>query len=516
MKIKDLVEVKEVRTVVQMADIKDPKLRDFLTESFVITDEVEKVMLSFFNDLLNNNGKGYFLEGNFGSGKSHLLSVLSLLLDYEKSWQHILSQKDRSDRLDDFYQNIKENNYITINLSLVEHSNKEYLEDIVMDEITKFINQDKSLNDFKLKGEQEFIDKISKIIKDEHQNKLKSFLRENNLDEAELFTSGSIYLIEKLLNRLNLPYRFSYNRQQIFDQIADILDKDKYDGLVILIDELSEFLRSKPDGRRFNEDIRFLQFLGEFANRKPAWVLATLQEEIEKTGETTPEAFNKIKDRYPTRFYLTGQHIKELIDKRLIELKEDKKSFVEKIYQDYQESFPHLPFQKKEFIKLYPVHPQAIDLLDNLKPLFSQHRGIIDFIHYQLKGDPGRSIEGMMDLSAENLLTADKIFDHFVDRIREMMETSPFYTKVYKYYEQEIGSLLEEGEKNTGLKLIKLLILFAISPINKRYNVKEISNMLFIKITNLEPAVNYEYIEDILNRLYQHGAYLVKKAGDKK
>ncbi len=516
MKIKDLVEVKDVRTVVQMADIKDPQLRDFLTESFVITDEVEKVMLSFFNDLLNNNGKGYFLEGNFGSGKSHLLSVLSLLLDYEKSWQHILSQQDRSERLDDFYENIKDKNYITINLSLVEHSNKEYLEEIVMDEITKFINQDKTLSDFNLKGEKEFIDKISNIIKDEHQNKLNSFLRENNLEEDELFTPGNLYLIEKLLNRLNLPYRFSYNRQQIFDQISDILDKDKYDGLVILIDELSEFLRSKPDGRRFNEDIRFLQFLGEFANRKPTWILATLQEEIEKTGETTPEAFNKIKDRYPTRFYLTGQHIKELIHKRLIKVKEDKIEDVKEIYQDYKNSFPETNFTEEDFLKVYPVHPNAIDLLDNLKPLFSQHRGIIDFIHYRLKGDESRDIKGMMEADAAQLLTADKIFDHFVGRIREMMETNPFYTKVYKYYKQEIDSLLDSEEKAVGLKLIKLLILFAISPINKRYNVKEISNMLFVKITDLEPSVNYEYIEDILNRLYQHGAYLVKKAGDKK
>lgn len=516
MRIKNLVNVKDVRTVVQIADILDPKLRDFLTESFVITDEVEKILLSFFKDLTANHGKGYFIEGNFGSGKSHLLSVISLLTSYNKSWEHILKQKSNTSSLKKLSEKIIGKKYITINLSLVEHSNKEYLEDIVIEELINFINEDNRLTDFDFKGESEFIEKISTIIINEHANRLKSFLRENKITKSELFQPGQLYLIEKLLNRLNLPYRFNYNRQQIFAQISTIIDNNKYDGLIILIDELSEFLRSKPDGRRFNEDIRFMQFLGEYAKRKPCWVLASLQEEIEKTGETTPEAFNKIKDRYPTRFYLTGQHIKELIDKRLIELKEDKKSFVEKIYQDYQESFPHLPFQKKEFIKLYPVHPQAIDLLDNLKPLFSQHRGIIDFIHYQLKGDPGRSIEGMMDLSAENLLTADKIFDHFVDRIREMMETSPFYTKVYKYYEQEIGSLLEEGEKNTGLKIIKLLILFAISPIDKKYNVEEIANMLFYKITDLDPAINYEYIDDILNRLYQRGAYLIKKEAKQK
>ncbi len=515
MKIKDLVNIKDVRTVVQMADIKDPNLRDFLTESFVITDEVKRVFYSFFNDLVNKDGKGYFIEGNFGSGKSHLLSVLSLLINYEKSWQHILSQNKSSSKLQKLSKRVIDNNYITINLSLVEHSNKEYLEDIVIEEIINFINKN-NIGEFNFKGEQEFIEKISEIIKNEHQNNLNLFLKENNINEKELFNSGNLYLIEKLLERLNLPYRFSYNRQQIFEQVTRIIDENNYDGLVILIDELSEFLRSKPDGRRFNEDIRFLQFLGEYSKRQSCWILATLQEEIEKTGETTPEAFNKIKDRYPNRFYLTGQHIKELIHKRLIELKTNKKQEVINIYEDINTSFPDINFSQEDFLKLYPVHPQAIDLLDNLKPLFSQHRGIIDFIHYRLKGDSSRNIDSMMDLEANNLLTPDKIFDHFVDRIREMMETSPFYTKVYKYYKQEIDGLLDSEQRETGMKIIKLLILFSISPINKRYNVKDITNMLLEKITDLEPNINYEYIEDILNRLYQHGAYLVKEKGEQK
>src|SRR5688500_13418880 len=34
-------------------------------------------------------------------------------------------------------------------------------------------------------------------------------------------------------------------------------------GLLLLIDELSEFLRAKPTAQSFNEDLRFLQFLGE-------------------------------------------------------------------------------------------------------------------------------------------------------------------------------------------------------------------------------------------------------------
>src|SRR6056297_3140319 len=111
-KIKDLIEIPEVKTIIQMSDINDPKLQDFLTESFLLTDEVKKVLFSFFNDLIQKNGKGYFIEGNFGSGKSHLLSVLSLLLTYKKSWSPILEQVNKNSKLVDFSKKIEDEDYI--------------------------------------------------------------------------------------------------------------------------------------------------------------------------------------------------------------------------------------------------------------------------------------------------------------------------------------------------------------------------------------------------------------------
>jgi hypothetical protein len=36
-------------------------------------------------------------------------------------------------------------------------------------------------------------------------------------------------------------------------------------GVVMVLDELSEFLRAKPDRRSLNEDVRLLQFLGRGA-----------------------------------------------------------------------------------------------------------------------------------------------------------------------------------------------------------------------------------------------------------
>ena len=92
--------------------------------------------------------------------------------------------------------------------------------------------------------------------------------------------------------------------------------------MVLLVDELSEFLRSKTDPHAYNEDIRFLQYLGEEASSFPLWVVASLQEWIEETGEINQDTFNKIKDRYPLRISLGRSHIEELVSHRLIRHRE--------------------------------------------------------------------------------------------------------------------------------------------------------------------------------------------------
>src|SRR5439155_17055477 len=65
-------------------------------------------------------------------------------------------------------------------------------------------------------------------------------------------------------------------------------------GLILVIDELSEYLRSKPSTQNFNEDLRFLQFLGEWAQANPLWIVAAMQEQIEHTGEIEYDLFRKI------------------------------------------------------------------------------------------------------------------------------------------------------------------------------------------------------------------------------
>jgi energy-coupling factor transporter ATP-binding protein EcfA2 len=388
--IKDLINLPEIKTVIQLSDLQDERLKRFLTQSFVLTQEVTFGLNHLLKSFSAGEGRGCFIQGNFGSGKSHFLTVLSLLLSYSESWEPLIKQDST---FDNFRNELVKKRYLTLNISLVEHGGREYLEEIVLKELSGCIKQ-------------------------------------NSLPP----------LVQK------------ESRKETFETAKEELKRTGVDGLVILIDELSEFLKSKPDSRRFNEDVRFLQFLGEIASGFPLWVVATLQERIEETGEITQEVFNKIKDRYPLRFSLGSSHIEELVSARLVEKKPEAHDLLINLFNQIKEAFPTFPFSQDLFLSLYPVHPAAIRLLDNLKTLFSQQRGVVDFIHYQIRGDASRKIEGMLNLPINCLLTPDAVFDHFRYRIKEMIETNPFHDIVFKFYEDEMERLFpKEAERQLAL-----------------------------------------------------------------
>ncbi|RLB87068.1 MAG: hypothetical protein DRH50_17525, partial [Deltaproteobacteria bacterium] len=69
--IGDLVEVPEIRTVIQLQDLRDAGLRRMITDTFVVTGEVSENLKAVFSSICSSQGRGIFLKGHFGSGKSH-------------------------------------------------------------------------------------------------------------------------------------------------------------------------------------------------------------------------------------------------------------------------------------------------------------------------------------------------------------------------------------------------------------------------------------------------------------
>ena len=470
LKVGDLVHVPPVRTVVRLADLDDHTLRRQLVESFILTGEVSFTLATILEKMAAARGEGFFVIGNYGSGKSHLLNILSLVIG-DASARRVFHQScadspAAGDELSALAERAAARRPLVVEISLVEHSNREYLERIVL------------------------------------QKAAAKLRRETPFGEA----------VELPVALPDLP------RQEAFQALRRALAQSGRGGLLLLIDELSEYLRSKENARAYNEDVRFLQYLGEFAAAIPAWIVATMQENIENTGALSGELLHKIKDRYPIRFQLSGQHVKEIVSRRLVMKKEGAEDALARIFDELQGAFASLPFSRRDFMDLYPVHPVTVAFLDELRPLFSQHRGVVDFIHYRLAGDPARGIASFLERPALELLTPDYIFDHFRDRLRETVETNPYSEQVYHYYEREAGRIFDDAaDAGVALRLLKLLILGAVARAPKQFTAAELTGLLLHRYSGLESQVNYDYINEIMEQLLAHGAYIavVEKGGVK-
>ncbi len=231
--LNDIIEVAEVKLVIELddADRHPAELRS----SFVMTAEAEAGLNSILKSIDEYKGCGVFLRGHFGSGKSHFLAFLYLLL------------RDKHLHLKEYPGLLAKEKITVKKISLVKYPASRPLEDIVQG----------------------------------------AFPAQNHPTD----------------------------RDALFDEIVKT-------PTVIIIDELSEFLRSKSTPSAFYEDVRFLQFMGEFSLRRPLWVIASLQEWIEETGHISSSLFNRIKDRYPLRINLSSTHIEDIIDQRIIVKKE--------------------------------------------------------------------------------------------------------------------------------------------------------------------------------------------------
>ena len=290
------------------------------------------------------------------------------------------------------------------------------------------------------------------------------------------------------------------------------ISKKHSGGLLLLIDELSEFLRSKPTAQSFNEDLRFLQFLGEWSQAHPLWLLAALQEQIEHTGDIEYDLYRKIKDRYPMRFLISPAHVRDLIAQKLLSKEPSYATAVEGLVSDWREIYPASSMDYAELSEVYPIHPATMQLLEEVRDRFSQARGIIDFALTRLLGNDARGIEPFLDQPWGRMITPDLIVDHFSDLFEIQPEFLPIAQKLLPYFRKQIPVLYEnKSQQELAWRILKLLILVHLSPRRSSLSPEEAAQWLLLSVSKIEPARNYEVIKKMLDAMVANGAFLKRK-----
>jgi hypothetical protein len=538
--IGELIEVPPVRTVIRLKEGRESP--EEIAGSFVFTAEVSSHLNVISEALRAGRGQGYFLRGDFGSGKSHFLAALY-------AW---LRAGAGAGRLSEAHPGLRQTaeagrRILPVAVSLIDYRSGTPLEKILLESIEKALAEGGRA--VSLTPLSAFLNRLKELILDAETAALFAALVGESSGEEEAEGGGAAEETRgqggtpeaaaaaatpgpptelagwisrnprraytagvRLLKKLGMPtpQALVEERKESFQRAYRELQAAGFDGLFLLIDELSEFFRSKPTSQSLNEDARTLQFLGELASERPLWIVAAVQESIEATGDIAQSTFRKIKDRFPVKLSLSTVHIRSLISERLVVKKPGAQEEIYRIYQQYRDRFPGFACSFDEFHQLYPVHPATIVLLDGLGELFSQHRGIVDFVHSRIAGDSRRGIPSILERPPGQLLGPDSIYEHFAARLAEFSSYNIYPRHIVPRLDREIDQLFENGEdRHLARRLVRMLVLYRIHPTADTPGAARLAELAGLDL----PEMNARFVaEAILDPLAASSRFLRRKA----
>lgn len=203
---------------------------------------------------------------------------------------------------------------------------------------------------------------------------------------------------------------------EAIDAMVHIREDDK--ALFIVVDEVSQYVH-QDEGRM----LKLQSFVSELGQRLKGrvWLLATGQQKLEDSAETTN--LGKLKDRFPPhlRVHLGTSNIRDVVHKRLLKKKTTVEAELRERYGKHQADlrlygYGCTEITEEDFVEVYPMLPGHIDLLmqitSSLRTRSTRVQGDDHAIRglLQLLGELFRE-QKLADRDVGTLVTLDAIFE---------------------------------------------------------------------------------------------------------
>ena len=376
-------------------------------EEYVLTNEIEKRLESFL-DAYNKyeNANGVWVSGFFGSGKSHLLKMLALLMENRGL--------GGASALDLFLPKCNDNAILRGQLQkAVSIPSKSILFNIdqkadvisktqvdallavfvkVFDEMCGYYGKQGHIAQFErdldaraLYGKfKEAFKGVSGLSWEEGREQ--ALLEKNNIAKAYALAAGedesaAAGIIEKYRNQ----YKVSI--EDFAEQVQAYIETQVPNfRLNFFVDEIGQYI---AENTKLMTNLQTIAESLATKCRGRAWVIVTAQEDMGKVlGDMSAKQahdFSKIQDRFKNRLKLTSQDVDEVIQKRLLHKDEEGERLLADIYQARSNSFKTLfdfadgshnykNFRDKEhFIYSYPFIPYQFALFQSAIQGLSNH-----------------------------------------------------------------------------------------------------------------------------------------------
>jgi Family of unknown function (DUF6079) len=308
MKYRDLIEFEPIETVIQLRNADHLDTAKQLVSTYVFSDQMAERMTSLVIPDLQwdapSDNKGLMVVGNYGTGKSHLMSVLSAIAEDPTTLALIRNQSvaTSAQRIAGKFKVIRtEIGAVTMSLR-----------DILTAEI------------------------------EEHLAKL---------GVTYTFPSAS-----------DVP-----NNKRAFEQMMGrFYEKYPDQGLLVVVDELLDYLRSRKD-QELVLDLNFLREIGEVCKDLRFRFMAGIQEAIFDSPRFSfvAESVRRVKDRFE-QILIARSDIKYVVAERLLRKGSEQQEQIKAYLLPFAKYYGNLNERLDEFVRLFPVHPDYIDTFERV------------------------------------------------------------------------------------------------------------------------------------------------------
>lgn len=463
-------------------DMKDEeKLADFIP-NITTTEILREYLLGIINQ--NADVHSRILYGSYGTGKSHLLTVISDLLGHINT-----NGKGLSDFLKAISKFDKE---LAIVIKRFVEEKKPYL---VVPIYANFNEFDKCIT-FSLKRELErnninicfksYFDDALKLINkwkdgDESAKRLEEICNTNEVELVDLcrglesYDSSSEKTFGLIFKAMTYGAEFVSEAGNLIDNItlANNIIKDNYKGIVFVFDEFGRYIEDSGENIR----VKDVQDLAEFCDHSDFddYLILVSHKQLSLYTDKMKKALSDEWKKIEGRFKSTSINIKydqclSLIPHIIPKTKfwnDFKKKYQSELNEIYNQAYDFKGFLLppegegiNPFEGGFPLHPITLYALDRLSKKVAQNERT--FFTY-LASDEDNSLFMQLARLSENefhFVGLDSIYDYFEENICSYRNGEA--KDIYKKYQVAINKLGNTPENSLEVRILKVIAVIYI------------------------------------------------------
>ena len=466
MKYKEFIHVNE--NFIPVFDLENEE-SDQYWSLFIPNDIFRDVLSSVIDSLnINNNANPVWLQGTYGTGKTHATSVIKHLLSDESLPEYNLEDKQLTSKLNNFRENNKVFPVIIKGTSTIGDSRR--FKNTIQSAVKKALKEKNMRvsvpSDFEVMTN--ILEEYPLKKKDIKGTKLEAFSPDEISYRLKNKDSEILIEVEDIFMKKNLA---PYSQDNIVDWLIEVRDKLKedygIDYLMIFWDEFTGALNM------LNVEV-ILSQIQDIAEAKNKGISLFIVSHRTRSTQVNinQEIIDKIMDRFEPKYYsmepvATYELMERSIskDETWVEVKNKYSDVISPLIDKI--SVNDGVRNKKALENLYPIHPYTSYLATFVaQEIGSTERSIFKFLHDDIEFGFRHFID-TFKIDQRYFLTADYLWDFFYEDFdKSEDEKISSSIKKYKLYYDDFKKLDEEYI--VIFKVILLLnVLYKIATVGK-------------------------------------------------